>query len=125
MRCNARSNWQESFAAANAGLPDDRHIVLRIGINLGDVMVEGGDLYGDGVNIAARLEALAEPGGIYVSRSVRDQVRGKITSELEDIGAQALKNVAEPVEVFRFRMGPPSPPPPHRRHASLTIVPNP
>ena len=69
---------QKRMAAANDGVADDRHIVLRIGINLGDVVVEGGDLYGDGVNIAARLQALAEPGGICVSGNVHDQVGSKL-----------------------------------------------
>src|SRR5712664_344223 len=69
---------QEAMAAANAGSPSDRWIVLRIGVNLGDVIVEGSDLYGDGVNIAARLEALAEPGTVYVSQTVVNHVRGKV-----------------------------------------------
>src|SRR5215468_2372907 len=69
---------QKRMASANASLPDDRHIILRIGINLGDVMVEGSDLYGDGVNIAARLEGAAEPGGILVSGTAYDYVRNKV-----------------------------------------------
>ena len=73
---------QARYAAANATLPDDHRIVLRIGINLGDVIVEGSDLYGDGVNIAARLEALAEPGGICISARCIDQVRGKLDADL-------------------------------------------
>jgi len=76
---------QEAMDTANAGLPEDRRIVLRIGINLGDVMVEGSDLYGDGVNIAARLEALAEPGRVYVSRYVFNHVRGKVSHVFEDL----------------------------------------
>src|SRR5215831_177080 len=67
---------QDAMAAANAGLPEDRHIVLRVGINLGDVIVEGSDIYGDGVNIASRLESLAEAGSTYVSKTVVDHIRG-------------------------------------------------
>src|SRR5262245_63754448 len=91
---------QSGMAAANGGQPDDRHIVLRIGVNLGDVMLEGGDLYGDGVNIAARLEAVAEPGGICLSRSSYDQVRGKVDVEFADMGEQSLKNIAQPIRVY-------------------------
>jgi adenylate cyclase len=92
---------QEAMAAANANTPEGRHIVLRVGINLGDVVVEGGDLYGDGVNIAARLEALAEPGGVYVSQTVLSHVRGKVQVSFEDLGERNLKNMAEPVQVYR------------------------
>jgi adenylate cyclase len=82
---------QLGMAAANADQLDDRHIVLRVGVNLGDVMVEGGDLYGDGVNIAARLEAAAEAGGILVSGTAYDHVRNKIAAGFDDLGAQTLK----------------------------------
>src|SRR5262245_34587239 len=88
---------QQAMTAANAGVPEDRRIVLRIGVNLGDVMVEGGDLYGDGVNIAARLEGIAEPGGILVSGTAYDYVRNKVKGGFDDLGPQALKNIAEPV----------------------------
>ena len=94
---------QAAMAAANDELPPDRSIVLRIGINIGDVIVEGRDLYGDGVNIAARLESLAEPGGICVSHGVYEQVRRKLACELDDLGLQAVKNMAEPVHVYRVR----------------------
>ena len=100
-RCRMRVELQEAMAAANAGLPEDRRIVLRIGINLGDVMVEGSDLYGDGVNIAARLEALAEPGGILVSQTA-SAMSGKVKLGFEDLGEQKLKNIAEPVRVYRL-----------------------
>jgi TolB-like protein/Tfp pilus assembly protein PilF len=93
---------QEAMSAANHALPNDRHITLRIGINLGDVMLEGSDLYGDGVNVAARLETLAEPGGICLSRKVRDEVAGKITCDFIDLGEQILKNIARPVQVYRI-----------------------
>jgi TolB-like protein/Tfp pilus assembly protein PilF len=92
---------QQDMAAANAGQADDRHIVVRIGVNLGDVMVEGGDLYGDGVNIATRLEAIAEPGGIIVSGPAYDQVKNKIKAGFNDLGTQSLKNIAEPVRAYR------------------------
>ncbi len=75
--------------------------MLRIGINLGDVMVEGSDLYGEGVNIAARLEGIAEPGGILVSSNAYDQVKNKIKIDFDDLGAKALKNIAEPVRAYR------------------------
>ena len=81
--------------------PEDRHIVLRIGVNLGDVMVEGSDLYGDGVNIAARLEAIAEPGGILVSGTAYDHVKNKVKVGFDDLGPQTLKNIAEPVRAYR------------------------
>jgi TolB-like protein/Flp pilus assembly protein TadD len=92
---------QKRMAAANDGLAEDRRIVLRIGINLGDVMVEGGDLYGDGVNIAARLEGLAEPGDIVVSGTAYDHVKNKINSGFDDLGSRSLKNIAEPVRAYR------------------------
>ncbi|MGH6933524.1 MAG: adenylate/guanylate cyclase domain-containing protein, partial [Dongiaceae bacterium] len=93
---------QQGMAGANQGQPEDRQIVLRIGVNLGDVMVEGGDLYGDGVNIAARLEALAEPGGILVSGTAFDHIKSKVKVGFEDLGAQNLKNIAEPVRAYRI-----------------------
>ncbi len=92
---------QAGFLAANAGVPEDRQIVLRIGINLGEVIVEGGDLYGDGVNIAARLEGLAEPGGICVSAKVMAEVQGKVAATFADMGEVALKNIANPLRVYR------------------------
>ena len=84
-------------------LAEDPRIVLRIGINLGDVIGEGSDIYGDGVNIAARLEALAEPGGICVSAKVHDEVRGKVDHVFEDMGEVELKNIAKPVRVVQDR----------------------
>ena len=92
---------QRGFLGANEGVPETSRIVLRIGINLGDVIVEGSDLYGDGVNIAARLEALAEPGEIYVSASVQEQVTGKLSLGFDDLGEHALKNIVKPVRVYR------------------------
>ena len=92
---------QQAMAAANRDLPDDRRIMLRVGVNLGDVMVEGSDLYGDGVNIAARLEAIAEPGGIVISGTAHDYVRNKVKATFDDMGAQSLKNIAEPIRAYR------------------------
>jgi adenylate cyclase len=74
---------------------------FRIGVNLGDVMVEGEQIYGDGVNVAARLESLAEPGGIFISRTVHENIRNKLALNYEDLGEQAVKNIAEPVRVYR------------------------
>src|SRR5215469_13054325 len=91
---------QKAMAAANEGAEESRQVVLRIGINLGDVMVEGSDLYGDGVNIAARLEALADPGGVLLSGTAYDYVRNKINVGFDDLGSRSLKNIAEPVRAF-------------------------
>jgi len=96
---------QQAMPERNAGAAADSRIELRIGINLGDVIVEEGDIYGDGVNIAARLEALAEPGGICVSRVVHDQVRDKLDVAFEDLGEQQVKNIARPVHVWRLQLG--------------------
>jgi adenylate cyclase len=93
---------QKGMAAANADLPEARHVVLRIGVNVGDVMVEGDDLYGDGVNIAARLEGIAEPGGIVISGTVFDYIKNKVKAGLEDLGVRGLKNIAEPVRIYRI-----------------------
>ena len=92
---------QQGVAARNAGIAPDRRLVFRIGVNLGDVIVDGDDLYGDGVNVAARIENLAEPGAVLISRSARDQVRDKLGLALEDLGEHELKNIARPVRVFR------------------------
>ena len=83
-------------------MSEDRRILLRIGINLGDIIGDGSDVYGDGVNVAARLEALAEPGGICLSAKVRDELRGKGDHVFEDMGEIELKNIANPVRVFRI-----------------------
>src|SRR5215470_2533631 len=96
---------QAAMDSANAGVAEDKRIVLRIGINLGDVMVEGSDLYGDGVNVAARLEALAEPGGVCVSDDAYRQVRDKLDIAFEDAGEHQLKNIARPLRIFRVRPG--------------------
>ncbi len=92
---------QEGMAQRNADVPIERRIEYRIGINVGDVVAEGKDLLGDGVNVAARLESLAEPGGIYLSRTARDQVRDRLAVDLEDLGEFEVKNISRPVRVFR------------------------
>src|SRR6201981_3776059 len=85
---------QRGMSEREPEVPEEQRIRFRIGINLGDVIAEGNDIYGDGVNVAARLEALAEPGGICVSRMVRDNVRDKLDSAFEDLGEQSVKNIA-------------------------------
>jgi TolB-like protein/class 3 adenylate cyclase len=95
-------DFRTRMAAANEGLAEDRHIVLRIGINLGDVVVEGGDLFGDGVIIAVRLQAMAEPGDIFLSGSVYDQVKRKLAFGFDELGPRTIKNIAEPVPVYRI-----------------------
>jgi class 3 adenylate cyclase len=91
---------QRIILARNAGLPQDRRIDLRIGVNLGDVIVAPDDIYGHGVNIAARLESLAPPGGICISADVWRHVRGAIAADFVDLGEQRLKNIADPAHVF-------------------------
>ena len=92
---------QQELKTKNAELPEHRQMQFRIGINLGDVIVEGERLYGDGVNIAARMESLAVPGGICISGTVHDHVKNKLALKYEDLGEQIVKNIAEPVRVYR------------------------
>jgi adenylate cyclase len=102
---------QQAIPARNTGVETNNRIELRIGINLGDVIVEGDDLYGDGVNIAARIEALADAGGVFISNTVYDQVRDRLALVFEDLGEQQVKNIARPVRVYRVRdAGAKSPP---------------
>jgi adenylate cyclase len=98
---NCAVDIQTALKAANANLPPERRMEFRIGVNLGDVMMEGEQIYGDGVNVAARLESLAEPGGICVSSTVRDHIKNKLTLTCEDLGEKTVKNIAEPVHVWR------------------------
>jgi adenylate cyclase len=93
--------WQDGVVQREAAAEENNRLQFRIGINLGDVIVEGDDIHGDGVNIAARLEGLAEPGGICLSDDTYRQVRGKIEASFEDLGGRHLRNVAEPVRVYR------------------------
>ncbi len=96
---------QTTLRAENANLPQNRRMEFRIGINLGDVVVDGDRIYGDGVNIAARLEALAEGGGICVSGTVFEQVKGKVSVGFEDLGLQQVKNIAESIRAYRAVLG--------------------
>jgi adenylate cyclase len=93
---------QNELAHANNDLEKDRRMQFRIGINVGDVMLKDGDIFGDGVNIAARLEGLADPGGICISRGIHDHVMKKLPFEFEDLGEQSVKNIAQPVRVYRL-----------------------
>jgi adenylate cyclase len=101
VRCAAE--LQRGMVDRNAKIPGDKRITFRVGINLGDVIAEPDDIYGDGVNLAARLEALAEPGGICISRVVRDQIRDKFPYPFEDMGDQSVKNIARPLRVYALR----------------------
>src|SRR5438128_6775965 len=99
LRC--ADELQRAMAESNASLPPDHRIVFRIGIHQGDIVVEDADIFGDGVNIAARLEGLAEPGGICVSARVQEDAAGRLDLAFEDMGEQALKNMARPVRAYR------------------------
>src|SRR5262245_23689763 len=96
---------QEVMAQRNEGVPVDRQMLFRIGINLGDILIEGEDILGDGVNVAARLEGIAEPGGICISSSAYDQVYSKVSVEFTDLGEQTLKNIARPIRAYSAGLG--------------------
>jgi len=96
---------QKQMVERNAGVPEGKRVLYRMGINLGDVLIEGEDILGDGVNIAARLESIAEPGGICISGSAYDQVRGRIEADFVDLGEQRLKNITLPVRAYALRTG--------------------
>jgi class 3 adenylate cyclase len=102
VRCAAEI--QRAMRTLDGDRPKDSRLEFRIGINLGDVIVSGGNLFGDGVNVAARIEAVAQPGGILVTGPVHDQVRGKVEFEFDDLGERRLKNIAQPVALFRARL---------------------
>src|SRR6266446_6924073 len=101
MRC--ATEVQRGMIDREPEVTDERQIRFRVGVNLGDIIAEGGDIFGDGVNVAARLEALAEPGGICVSGTVRDHIRDKLPYPFEDRGEQSVKNIARPVRVYALR----------------------
>lgn len=101
---------QRGMHERNAGVPADRQVLFRIGINVGDIIIDGDDIHGDGVNVAARLQGIAEPGGICVSRVVRDQVLDKLSFEFDELGAKQVKNIARPVDVYRIDLGDPAAP---------------
>jgi adenylate cyclase len=96
---------QATLKVENASLPPERRMEFRIGVNLGDVLVEGEQIYGDGINVAARLESLAQPGGINISGNVQEQIKSKVALNYEDLGKQRVKNITEPVRVFRILPG--------------------
>src|ERR1700686_4574848 len=98
VRCAAEI--QRAMIYRDAQMPEERRIRFRIGVNLGDIIAEGGDIFGDGVNVTARLEALAEPGGICISQTVRDHIRDKLAYPFEDRGDQSVKNIARPLRVY-------------------------
>jgi class 3 adenylate cyclase len=98
LRC--ATEWQRAMPERNTGKPADDRIEFRIGINVGDVVVEDSDIFGDGVNVAARLEALAKPGGICVSARVQEDAAGRLNLTFDDLGNQSLKNIARPVRVY-------------------------
>jgi TolB-like protein/class 3 adenylate cyclase len=102
LRC--ATEWQREMSQKNAATPDDNRIEFRIGVHQGDIVVEDNDIFGDGVNVAARLEGLAEPGGICVSARVQEDVAGRLDLTFDDIGEQNLKNIARPVRVYRVRL---------------------
>src|ERR1700688_211946 len=95
---------QRAMAERNAAVAEDQRIEFRIGINVGDIIIDEGDIYGDGVNIAARVEALASPGAICLSDNAYQQMKGKLTLDVSDMGEQQLKNIAQPVRVYRVRL---------------------
>jgi adenylate cyclase len=125
---------QRELVSRNVAVPDESRLVLRIGINLGDIIIEANDILGDGVNVAARLETLCEPGGLCVSRAVRDQVRDKLPIAFDDLGEQTVKNIARPVRAFGLRpeaiaatpdlapSGGPAPTIHHRRWIGATVA---
>jgi adenylate cyclase len=118
---------QRGMTGANAALPSDRAIVLRIGINLGDVVVDGLDIQGDGVNIAARLEAMAEPGGICISAGVHEQTERRVPAVFQDLGGQKLKNISRSIRVYRVadagKTSPTSDAVPSPAKASIAVLP--
>ena len=103
---NCAVDIQTALKTENAKLPPERRMEFRIGVNLGDVMVEGDQIYGDGINVAARLESLADPGGIFISGTVHEHVDKKLALNYQDLGAQRVKNIAQPVRVFRVLLKP-------------------
>src|SRR5262245_49004516 len=101
----AATEIQQSIAALTTETAEDHRVQFRIGINLGDVIIEGEDLIGDGVNVAARLQSISEPGGICISASVYEQVSNKVALAWQDLGGQTVKNIAEPVRAYRAKAG--------------------
>ena len=108
---------QAEMAKRNEDLAEERRIAFRVGINVGDVIIDGEDIHGDGVNVAARLEGICEPGGVYVSGTVHDHVEGKLATEFDDLGEHTVKNITRPVRVYRVRMAGDESPRPAARNA--------
>jgi adenylate cyclase len=133
LRCAV--DFQERMARRNRDMPASRTLLYRIGINLGDVIVEGGDIFGDGVIVAARLEALAEPGGICISAAVRDQVGDRLDIAFEDLGDRQVKNIKRSIHVFKIVLDGQTPaagaaapgqapaPQPNARKPSIAVLP--
>ena len=113
---------QRGMAEQNIDVPQDKRIELRIGIHVGDIIIEENDIFGDGVNIAVRLEGIAEPGGISISDDARRQIRGKVDATFEDLGSQSLKNIAEPMRVWRVPYGRAVPAVPNRWPVDETLA---
>jgi adenylate cyclase len=113
VRCAAEI--QRGMIDREPEVPEERRIRFRIGVNLGDVIVEEHDIFGDGVNVAVRLETLADPGGICISRVVRDQIQDKLPYPFKDMGEQSVKNIARPMRVYAWR--------PTNRYADRTSCP--
>jgi adenylate cyclase len=96
---------QRGMAEQNASVPQDQRIEFRIGIHVGDIIIDDNDIFGDGVNVAARLEGIAEAGGVCISDDAQRQIRGKVAIAFEDMGSRTLKNIAEPMRAWRMRLG--------------------
>jgi class 3 adenylate cyclase len=111
---------QKMMAERNAEMPEARRILYRIGVNLGDVLIEGDDILGDGVNIVARLEGFCEPGGVLISGTAYDHVRGRIDAKFVDLGEKQLKNIARPVRAYSLEVGSPAPPPAPPTRSAMT-----
>jgi TolB-like protein len=118
---------QEVMAERNQGVPEDRRMLFRIGINLGDILIEGEDILGDGVNVAARLDGIAEPGGICLSSTAYEHVRGKVTVDFADLGEQTLKNIARPIRAYAVGLSEnayqAAPLPSSAPHLSIVVLP--
>src|SRR4030095_6967900 len=112
---------QTALASRIDDIADDRRIAFRIGINLGDIIVEGDDIFGDGVNVAARLQEIAAPGGICISSRVHEDVRDRLDAAFDDGGTQTLKNIVRPVQVWRWQLGTTAPPQATHAPAALPL----